>query len=541
MTQSPPDSGRRKLVLGAAAAGALATIGYFGVTHRHGRGMLSKRAADFRNRLRIPGASHLLGEASEAADASTSAPIRLQSGILQQPLLDGSASDVWAYLHRNAAGAVQLNPTLFARSGGRIRVELENRLGDDTTIHWHGFSVDEANDGSGLHPVRHGERYLYDFEVRNRAGLYWYHAHPHGQTGLQVHKGLAGLVVVEDDEELALQKTLGLTWGVDDIALSISDKQFGLRNKIVHEIAADDWIGNKVLINWTPDPVFEARRGWLRLRLANTSNARLYRIAFVDDHERSRAFHLIGTDAGLLPRPYRMEAVFLAPGQRLDLLLDLRDAAPGDLMMMRSIAYEPMENDAGVGVPEDPAMEHPGAVPMGEGMDLMLIRVTDGQNPASGNLPEKLSTHDTGIREDAARRAFRLWLQDSGRWMINHWNFHLAHGEDVFEVKRGSVERWEITNDMRSMPHPMHLHGFQFIVTGRRNSPAQIGAQVIDARGRTPQDMGLLDTVLVWPGETVSIQIDFAQPYRGRQRYMFHCHNLEHEDQGMMVAFAVVD
>ncbi|TXH66061.1 MAG: multicopper oxidase family protein [Lysobacteraceae bacterium] len=541
MTQPPPNPGRRKLILSAAAAGALATIGYFGLIRRHGHGALAQRATNFRNRLRIPGASHLLGEASEATDVSGALPIRLQSGILQQPLVDGSASDVWAYLHRNATGAVQLNPTLFARSGSRIRVELENRLGDDTTIHWHGFSVDEANDGSGLHPVRHGERHLYDFEVRNRAGLYWYHAHPHGQTGLQVHKGLAGLVVVEDDEELALQKKLGLTWGVDDIALSVSDKQFGLRNKIVHEIAADDWIGNKVLINWTPDPVFEARRGWLRLRLANTSNARLYRIAFVGGDDKPRPFHLIGVDAGLLPRPYRMESAFLAPAQRLDILLDLRDTSPGDLWMMRSITYEPMENDAGVGVPEDPAMEHPGAVPMGEGMDLMLIRVRDGANGASGALPERLSTYDTGIREDATRRAFRLWLQDSGRWMINHWNFHLAHGEDVFEIKRGSIERWEITNDMRSMPHPMHLHGFQFIVTGRRNSPAQVGAQTVDSRGRTPQDMGLLDTVLVWPGETVSIQIDFAQPYSGRQRYMFHCHNLEHEDQGMMVSFAVVD
>lgn len=547
MEQPPRNPARRRWLFGAAAAGALAAAGYFGFGRRRGH-PLQRHADHFRNPLRIPGASAMLGEASESADVQ----IALQTGIFSQPLLEGAASDVWAYAQRNAAGQLQLNPTLFARSGARIRVELENRLGDDTTIHWHGFSVDEANDGSGLHPVRHGQRQRYDFEVRNRAGLYWYHAHPHGQTGLQVHKGLAGLVVVEDDEELALQKRLGLTWGVDDIALSISDKQFGLRNKIVHEVAADDWIGNKVLINWTPDPVLEVRPGWLRLRLINTSNARVYRIAFSagDDDAGTLPFHLLGTDAGLLTKPYRMDSAFLAPAQRLDLLLDLREAEADDLLMMRSIAYEPMENDAGVGMPEDPAMEHPGAIPMGDGMDLMLIRVVDGRTVkggavngrgAAGELPEALSSHDTGIREDATRRPFRLWLQDSGRWMINHWNFHLAHGEDVFEVKRGDVERWEITNEMRSMPHAMHLHGFQFVVAGRRNSPQQVRAQAIDGRGRTPQDMGLLDTVLVWPGETVSVQIDFAQPYSGRQRYMFHCHNLEHEDQGMMVSFAVVD
>lgn len=103
------------------------------------------------------------------------------------------------------------------------------------------------------------------------------------------------------------------------------------------------------------------------------------------------------------------------------------------------------------------------------------------------------------------------------------------------------VERWDITHDMRSMPHPMHPHGFQFIVTGRTNSPKQISGQAIELRERTPRDMGLLDTVLVWRGETVSVQIDFWQPFSGRQRYMFHCHNLEHEDQGMMIGFAVVD
>ena len=107
-------------------------------------------------------------------------------------------------------------------------------------------------------------------------------------------------------------------------------------------------------------------------------------------------------------------------------------------------------------------------------------------------------------------------------------------GPPTREDLRGSVERWDITNDTRSMPHPMHLHGFQCIVTGRANSPKQVVDRAIDPRGRTPQDLGMLDTVLVWPGETVSIQIDFSQPYSGRQRYMFHCHNLRHEDNDMM-------
>jgi blue copper oxidase len=86
----------------------------------------------------------------------------------------------------------------------------------------------------------------------------------------------------------------------------------------------------------------------------------------------------------------------------------------------------------------------------------------------------------------------------------------------------------------------MHLHGFQFQVLERRGSPEQIVRLAVDAAGRTPQDLGWLDTVLVWPGETVRIAIDFAHDFPGDQTYMFHCHNLEHEDQGMMMNVRVV-
>ena len=85
------------------------------------------------------------------------------------------------------------------------------------------------------------------------------------------------------------------------------------------------------------------------------------------------------------------------------------------------------------------------------------------------------------------------------------------------------------------MPHPMHLHRFQFQVLERRASPDQVARLSSDARGRTPQDLGWSDTVLVWPGETVRIAVDFSHDFVGDQMYMFHCHNLEHEDQGMMM------
>jgi FtsP/CotA-like multicopper oxidase with cupredoxin domain len=180
---------------------------------------------------------------------------------------------------------------------------------------------------------------------------------------------------------------------------------------------------------------------------------------------------------------------------------------------------------------------------MGARLDLMELRVLRGPAGRS-KLPKHLaaSLPDSPARP-AASRTFRIRISESGRWMINDWNFMLqphAH-RPAFTVRRGDQEILEFVNEFRSMPHPLHLHGFQFRVIERTNSPRQIRALVIADRGRTAHDMGLLDTVVAWPGERVRIVIDFSQPFAGSQIYMLHCHNLEHEDQGMMVTFAVSD
>ena len=108
------------------------------------------------------------------------------------------------------------------------------------------------------------------------------------------------------------------------------------------------------------------------------------------------------------------------------------------------------------------------------------------------------------------------------------------------EVQRGTVETWLIRNYHTSMPHAMHLHGFHFEVIARETSPDAIVALQIDPQGRLATDLGRKDTILVWPGESVRVAIDFTHPFAGPQAYLFHCHNLEHEDGGMMLPVAVI-
>lgn len=495
----------------------------------------------FRQPLRLPGREGLL------ADVALVAPLRLVAGRASFALFGGADTEVWNYAGMIGARAVA-NPLLRVRHGDTLQVTLRNQLAQDTTIHWHGLSVDEANDGSGLHPVAPGAERTYRLAIANRAGLYWYHAHPHGRTGEQLQRGLAALLLVEDAEELALRDALGLDWCVRDLPLLVADKQVDGGNAIVYRNGADDWIGNRMLVNWTPEPTHDVLPALYRLRIANASNARLLRLAF--EHDGGLLpFRLIGTDGGLLAEAWEVEDQFLAPAQRMDVLMDFSRVPSGGRVTLRSLDYVAMENESESGAMlRDPMGEHPGAAPMGAPVSLMQFCVAGCAGGVAApvappaRVPARLSAlpppPDT---RGWPRRALRLAMDAAGTWSINGRNLHRDGHAPLFTVRRGTREVWEIRNNMTSMPHPLHVHGLQFRVVSRAVSPQDVRSQQVAPRGLTPRDLGLNDTVLVWPGEVVAIALDFDQPFRGPQHYMIHCHNLEHEDMGMMVAFAIDD
>jgi suppressor of ftsI/bilirubin oxidase len=181
------------------------------------------------------------------------------------------------------------------------------------------------------------------------------------------------------------------------------------------------------------------------------------------------------------------------------------------------------------------AMGHGGSFPEGGLRTLLQLRV--GERVAyRATIPQRLSAIEPVDTGHASERPLRLGFAKA-RWRINDRVF--AMGEAPIEVKRNTVETWLIRNYFNSMPHAMHLHGFHFQVLERQTSPEQIAALKVDDHGRLATDLGWKDTVLVWPGESVKIAIDFTMPFAGEQTYMFHCHNLEHEDGGMMLGVKV--
>lgn len=481
----------------------------------------------FPNRLLVPGTEDLHG-IYEAGGAFT-----LVSGPVQREILPDKPATMLGYTVERGGRAL-LNPLLRVQTGAHLRVRYWNALDETSIVHWHGLKVDTNNDGHPHYAVGAGETYDYHFTVINRAGTYWYHPHPHHLAAKQAYLGLAGVLVVEDAEERALQRALDLTLGVTDVPLLIQDKRFGEDGTLRYVPGAQDhfygYLGDSMLVNLTPSPCFDCASRLYRFRLVNGSNARIYRLAFMHGTQ-ALDFQVIGADGGLLERPVSANELFLSPSERADVVLDLRSAALGERVMLSSLPFDPLQFSG-----HDHAHQAQSDIPAnGAPLDLMLIRVTS-KSRYEKSLPEVLSRIDPLATESARQRRF-VFDHAKGLWRINGYSYRMT--DTAFSVKRGTTEVWEFRSAPPAMPHPIHVHGFQYRVLERRGSPEHVTRLAVDERGLQPTELGWKDSVLLWPGETLKLAIDFSHPFPGDQVYMLQCHNLEHETHGMMVNFRV--
>jgi len=396
-----------------------------------------------------------------------------------------------------------LGPTIRVRNGQRFHMKLKNNLPETTTLHWHGLHVPAKWDGGPRQPVPAGATWEPDFSINQEAATLWYHPHAMGLTGEQVYHGLAGLFYIEDEfsDKLAIPKT----YGVDDIPLVIQDRRFFANGKFAYAQNMHDVmngvIGNYMLVNGAMQPILAVSGGPVRLRLVNGSNSSIYRISFQD----KRTFQVIASDGGFLERPVAMKSIVLSAGERAEIIVDFTKSSPG---LEISLLVDQMK---------------------GSRFEAMRIRVGQpGDNLVS--LPESLRPLDRIPKSEATViRTFSMASMGGmmgQRLTINGRKMDINRIDE--QVKLGTTEIWEISNQsamMMSMPHSMHLHDVQF--------------QILSRNGQVPplHEQGRKDTVLVMPGETVRIITRFRD-YTGI--YMYHCHLLEHEDDGMMGQFEVV-
>ena len=400
------------------------------------------------------------------------------------------------------------SPLLRIRRGDPFTVTLQNQLPQDVILHWHGISPPEPMDGHPRLAVGQGESYAYAFDMEERAGTYWYHSHTHMRTGEQTYRGVAGLIVVEDPEEEAL----ALPSGDREVPLVVQDRRIDADGVPYYQPFGPDlmagYMGPEPFVNGIRRPYLEVDSALYRFRLLNGSNARILRIGRDD----GGPIVLIGNDGGLLDAPRTVTYADVATAERIDFLLDLGGRDVGDRVMLRSL---PFSIPGGGGFMGGGFMG--GSNLQGQPLELLELRVT-GTVQDSAVVPQSLPPVPAPDPADAVReRSFRFQSQMMLH-TINGRSFEMDRIDE--RVPFGETEIWSFANES-PLPHPVHVHATHFKVASRSGGRGQV----------MPWEEGVKDTVLVLPTETVRVAIRFTA-HRGL--FLLHCHNLEHEDMGMM-------
>lgn len=463
------------------------------------REMSNVGSLKFHNKLRIP---ELL-DPRPGPDGTKKYELRLETGESQ--LLPGRTTETWG------ANGAHLAPTLRARRGDRVAMSVHNALPEASTLHWHGMHLPAAMDGGPHQMIDKGATWTPGWTVHQPAATLWYHPHPHGATARHVYRGVAGMIILDDEHSAGAG--LPATYGVDDVPLIIQDKNFHSdgsldfsESTLRESIAAAEnlgILGGTILVNGTYDPYFPVTTTRVRLRLLNGSNARVYRLGFPDD----RTYHLVATENGLLPSPRPMTRLRLGPGERAEIVVAVR---PGERAVLRS--FRP---GLGLGFPGDRFMGGD------DTFDILQLRAAATLRP-SPELPPRFTGAPPPIRvpEGAKVRKF-----DFVGVQINGKKMDMKRIDEV--VPAGATEIWEVSRG-DGIVHAFHVHGATF--------------NVLDVKGKPPADeqRGPKDTIYLPENGKIRLAVRFDTLTDEKVPYMYHCHVLRHEDDGMMGQFLVV-
>ncbi|RLD31219.1 MAG: bilirubin oxidase [Bacteroidetes bacterium] len=419
-----------------------------------------------------------------------------------------------------------LGPTLIMNKGDLVDIKVDNQIGETTTIHWHGMHVSPENDGGPHTTIAPNTVWNPKFTVMDKAGTYWYHPHLHEKTNEHVSKGIAGMIIVRDDEEAAL--ILPRTYGVDDFPMVLQTKDFDANRQIVVPSNSDDVI----MVNATINAVLIVPAQVIRFRLLNGSSMRVFNIGL----DANKNFYQIASDGGLLTEPLNLTRLRLAPGERAEILVDF-SGMQGKKVNLMSYASEFPDGIYGATNPGmGPGMVLDGYIPNplnGTDFNIMQFDIVAKNTSPVTTIPSKLVTV-TKIPESDANLTRVLTMtaaamgpnQLNGDFLINNVSFDL--NVINYEIPINNTEVWSIRNQS-AIAHPFHIHDVQFFV--------------LDRNGVAPPatEQGRKDVILVEPQETVRFITKFEDFSSPTVPYMYHCHMLYHEDRGMMGQFLVLD
>ena len=391
-------------------------------------------------------------------------------------------------------------------------------------VHLHGGHVPADVDGypestfvPGQGP---GSEVSYTYPNGQDAGYLWFHDHALGITRYNVYMGLAGLYLLRDSVEDALN----IPSGEFEVPLVLQDRKFNPDGSLKYPSMWEDvWFGDKVMVNGKVWPFLNVKQGKYRFRLINGSGSRVYTLS-LNPPSGLLTFTVIGTEGSLLEAPVNgVGQLTMGPGERYDVVVDFSGYALDDEILLENSAPAPF-----------PA----GTVDLTQVMKFKVVNQTGDTDPLPATLRtiERLQEGDASVTRDF--RLKRSGTDGCGRsdWLIND-----LHWDDITEYPElGETEIWRFINDS-GIAHPMHMHLVFFQILDRQEFTLDGSGNVVPTPGTLqpplPEEDGWKDTAMVNPNQIVRVIARF-EDYKGK--YAYHCHILEHEDHEMMRQFQTV-
>lgn len=445
----------------------------------------------------LPKLANTSKERGKFAAALTAAPHSVE-------WVKGQPTQTWAY-----NGSLP-GPLIDVTEGDRIDIRFNNKLAEESTIHWHGVPTPADQDGNPPDVVAAGKERHYGYLLpAGSSGTHWYHPHPHERTGAQVLRGLAGAFIVRPQNDPLAH--------LPEQNLFISDLRLADDGNIPPNTRMD-WMngreGQFVLINGAYQPRI-AVGGTQRWRIWNACSARYLRLSL-----GGLPFTLAGTDGGLLAAPVDgLTELLLTPAQRVEIIVHPPQDGAARNVELQALPY----NRGGMGPATRPQPPR------------VLATVNFAARGKRLAVPQQLRSIEPLGQPTAYHRVLMTELMDmdtmratpGGPYSKFRGLYFLLNGQR-YDMKRidinaevNAVEQWEVTNlSSMGMDHPFHVHG----------DPFQVIEREFEGK-RTPEPLlAWRDTVNIRAGETVRFKM--VQKHVGLR--MFHCHILEHEDLGMM-------
>lgn len=438
-----------------------------------------------------------------------------------------SANQFYTGYNTNTIGfnGSYLGPTIILNEGENVSINVNNQLTDTTTVHWHGLHIAPENDGGPHTSIPPSTTWNPSFAVMDVAGTYWYHPHLHMKTVEHVTKGAAGFIIVRDAIEAQLN--LPRRYNTDDFPIVIQSRCFDANKQFVIDTAGD----NTILVNGTLNPSLQSPAQVIRLRLLNGSTNRFYNLGL----QNNQAFFQIASDGGLLSQPVSLTRLRLAPGERAEILVNLTGMQGQQVYI---VSYG-SEFPNGIYGASNPASMGPGTIPgyssnalNGSDFNILLLDVVAQTINPITSIPSSLVTV-TPYNPSSANSNFPITIAPqvmgpngmvNGPFELNNQLFNMNVINHTAYL--GNTETWTIQNNT-AIAHPFHVHGLQFYVVDRNGSPP-------------PQnEQGRKDVVVVYAQETVKIIMKFDDFSNDMIPYMYHCHMLTHEEEGMMGQYLV--